>query len=251
MSSLGLIFSYLSDRTFSVSCSGCKSSPTRHATGFHTARIIATALVHSKLDYCNSLYYRLPSSQINQLQVIQNSLARAVTKTPRFCHISSVLQSLHWLNIEQRIVYKLISLTLHFNKTAPRTQQTNLNYNPIAPLVHLQSSLFAGHLANLKRVSAPSVLLRLFSGMLYLQESVSLLLTHSLPHQHYPETLSTNNWNSSLLALISTIMIGLLISICFTDSTSISPHGLSIMYTILLIADNADRPSSGLRAPTN
>jgi len=57
---------------------------------FGTACIIATALVHAKLDYCNSLYCRLSSSQINQLQVIQNSLARAVTKskTPRFCHIS-------------------------------------------------------------------------------------------------------------------------------------------------------------------
>jgi len=45
------------------------------------------------------------------MHVIQNSLARAVTKTPRFCHIRPVLQSLHWLKIEQRIVYKLISLT--------------------------------------------------------------------------------------------------------------------------------------------
>jgi len=91
----------------------------RSSLDFGTARIIATALVNSKLDYCNSLYYRLPSSQINQLQVIQNSLARAVTKTPRFCHISPVLQSLHWLKIEHRleprteniIVCKLISLT--------------------------------------------------------------------------------------------------------------------------------------------
>jgi len=45
-----------------------------------------------------------------------------------------------------------------------------------------------------KRVSAPSVLPCLFSGIIYLQESGSLLLTHSLPHQYYPETLSTNNW---------------------------------------------------------
>jgi len=80
-------------------------------TWFGTARIIATALVHSKLDYCNFLYYRLPSSRINQLQVIPNSFAGAVTKAPRFCHISPVLQSLHWLKIEHRIVYKLISLT--------------------------------------------------------------------------------------------------------------------------------------------
>jgi len=83
----------------------------RSTLDFETARTIATSLVHSKLDYCNSLYYRLPLSQLNKLQVIQNSLARAVTKTPRYCHISPVLKSLHWLKIEQRIAYKIISLT--------------------------------------------------------------------------------------------------------------------------------------------
>ena len=38
-----------------------------------TARTIATSIVHSKLDYCNSLYYNLPKSQITRLQQIQNS----------------------------------------------------------------------------------------------------------------------------------------------------------------------------------
>lgn len=83
----------------------------RSTLDFETARTIATALVHSKLDYCNSLYYRLPLSQLHKLQVIQNSLARAVTKTPRYSHITPVLKSLHWLKIEQRIAYKIISLT--------------------------------------------------------------------------------------------------------------------------------------------
>jgi len=42
---------------------------------FKTASTIATSAVHSKLDYCNSLYYNLPKAQTNRLQVIQNSLA--------------------------------------------------------------------------------------------------------------------------------------------------------------------------------
>jgi hypothetical protein len=83
----------------------------RPTLDFETARTIATSLVHSKLDYCNSLFYLLPSSQLSRLQIIQNSLARAVTRTPRFCHISPVLKSLHWLKIKQRIEYKIISLT--------------------------------------------------------------------------------------------------------------------------------------------
>jgi len=45
-----------------------------------TACTIATSIVHSKLDYRNSLYYNLPKSQITRLQLIQNSLVRAVVK---------------------------------------------------------------------------------------------------------------------------------------------------------------------------
>ena len=39
----------------------------RSTMDFDTSRTIATSLVHSKLDYCNSLYYNLPVSQINRL----------------------------------------------------------------------------------------------------------------------------------------------------------------------------------------
>ena len=68
-----------------------------------TAAIIATSLVHSRLDYCNSLYYCLSASQLHYLQLIQNALARAVSWTLLHSPISPVLHSLHWLKIEQRI----------------------------------------------------------------------------------------------------------------------------------------------------
>jgi hypothetical protein len=60
-----------------------------------TACTIATALIHSKLDYCNSLLLNLPSSSTNCLQFLLNSAVRAVTKTSRFHHITPVLKSLH------------------------------------------------------------------------------------------------------------------------------------------------------------
>ena len=63
------------------------------------------------LTYCNSLYYSLPKSQITHLQQIQNSLARAVVKFPKSCHITPILRSPHWLKITERIDYKLLSLT--------------------------------------------------------------------------------------------------------------------------------------------
>ena len=71
-----------------------------------TAATIATSLVHSRLDYCNSLYYSLPASQLHCLQHIQNALARAVSRTHLHSPISPVLHSLHRLKIEQHIQYK-------------------------------------------------------------------------------------------------------------------------------------------------
>jgi hypothetical protein len=78
---------------------------------FKTASTIATSIVHSKLDYCNSLFLNLDHTQLNRLQLIQNSLARAVTRTPRHHHITPILKSLHWLKVPQRIHFKVLSLT--------------------------------------------------------------------------------------------------------------------------------------------
>jgi len=72
---------------------------------------IAACIVRSKLDYCNSLYYNLPKSQINRLKQIQNCLARTVVKARKSSHITPILRSLHWLKINECIEYKLLSLT--------------------------------------------------------------------------------------------------------------------------------------------
>ena len=83
----------------------------RPVLDFSTAQAIGTALVHSKLDYCNSLYYDLPKTQLNRLQHIQNSLARAVTAAPRSSNPDEILRSLRWLKVQERIEYKVISTT--------------------------------------------------------------------------------------------------------------------------------------------
>ena len=44
--------------------------------GSSTACTIATSIVHSKLDYCNSIYYKLPKFKLFRLQQIQNSYCR-------------------------------------------------------------------------------------------------------------------------------------------------------------------------------
>ena len=76
-----------------------------------TAVTIGSALVQSKLDYCNSLLLNLPGCEIDRLQFVQNSLARAIFRSSKYCHVTPILKSLHWLKVKERIVYKTVSLT--------------------------------------------------------------------------------------------------------------------------------------------
>src|SRR6218665_1895255 len=51
-------------------------------------RIYHRYIVHTQLDYCNSLFLNIDITQINRLQAFQNALACAVTKTPKHRHIT-------------------------------------------------------------------------------------------------------------------------------------------------------------------
>ena len=104
----------------------------RNTLDLTTAKTIATSLIHSRLDYCNSLFLNLPHTQLHRLQLVLNSAARAVSKTRKFNHISPVLKSLHWLKINQRIQYKIISLTYNILQT----QQPSYLYTFLSPQSH-------------------------------------------------------------------------------------------------------------------
>ena len=66
------------------------------------------AFVTSRLDYCNSILYGCPESQLKKLQSIQNSAARLVTRTRKRECITPILYNLHWLPIKYRIIFKLL-----------------------------------------------------------------------------------------------------------------------------------------------
>ena len=69
------------------------------------------AFVTCKLDHCNSLLIGLPYYLIKRLQMVQNCAARLVVGGRKYDPVTSVLKQLHWLPIEQRIVYKILLLT--------------------------------------------------------------------------------------------------------------------------------------------
>ena len=65
----------------------------RHLLPLSAATVLANSLVSSKLDYCNSLYSGISQSNLNQLQRIQNSLARVITNTSKYQHITPTLKN--------------------------------------------------------------------------------------------------------------------------------------------------------------
>ena len=66
--------------------------------------LLVHALVHSRLDYCNSVLGRLPWSLVQQPQSVLNSAACLVFGLKRFDHITPALMNLHWLPYPQRRV---------------------------------------------------------------------------------------------------------------------------------------------------
>ena len=75
------------------------------------AKTVATAIVGSRLDYCNSLLAGTSVSNLSRLQLVPNTLARVVAQKSRFDHITPVLSELHWLPVRHRINFKIAAIT--------------------------------------------------------------------------------------------------------------------------------------------
>ena len=82
----------------------------RRFLSLSVAKTIVTALVSSRLDYCNSLLYNTANKDIAKLQRVQNCLARVVTRSPRFSRSVPLLKSLHWLPVHYRIIFKMCTI---------------------------------------------------------------------------------------------------------------------------------------------
>ena len=88
------------------------------------AKTIATALVSSRLDYCNSLLFNITNKDIAKLQRVQNCLARVVTRSPRFSRSVPLLKSLHWPPVHYSIIFKICTIAY---QALPSYPTGNLN----------------------------------------------------------------------------------------------------------------------------
>ena len=86
----------------------------RHIRGCideETACMVASSMVGSRLDYCNSVLHGTSAENLGKLQRVLHALARVVSGTRRSDHITPVLARLHWLPIAARITFKIALLT--------------------------------------------------------------------------------------------------------------------------------------------
>ena len=74
-----------------------------HYLDLDSAKLLATALVSSRLDYCNSLLYGIADTDLTKLQRVQNRLTNIVLRSPPFTRSLPLLRSLHWFRISFQI----------------------------------------------------------------------------------------------------------------------------------------------------
>ena len=115
---LGVIF----DKNFtfrshiSAVCSSCfyhmwDLQCIRRYLDLDSAKLLATALVFSHLDYCNSLLYGIADMDVTIRRCVQNRLAHIVTKSLPFTHSVPLLCSLHCLPVKFIILFMISLLT--------------------------------------------------------------------------------------------------------------------------------------------
>ena len=85
---------------------------------------------------CDGLLYGLPDYILQKLQFVQNNAARLILKRKKHDHVTPLLKELHWLPINQRIVYKINLLTFKaLNGMAPEYISSLLTqYEPVRTL---------------------------------------------------------------------------------------------------------------------
>ena len=103
------MFSFVSNLCKNLYFQVRKISSIRKYINHNVAKTLVTTLILSRIDYCNSLLAGLPKQQLQRLQNLQNNSARLITlnlKRKRD-HVTPMLIELHWLNINDRICYKI------------------------------------------------------------------------------------------------------------------------------------------------
>ena len=101
----------------------------RHLLSDENVETVVHSIVSSRLDYCNSLFHGIDKKAMNKLQKLQNAAARIISKRKKRESVRDVLVKLHWLPVENRIVYKILVLTFKIvHDLSPKNLSDLLSY---------------------------------------------------------------------------------------------------------------------------
>ena len=162
----------------------------RQLLSLDVARTLACSIV---VDYCNFALYGAPTSSIQKLQRVQNSLAGVMLKQPRMSRARTLLKSLHWLPVYQRIKFKVAVVTykiyaeLLIRRICTRCCQT-ASVNPRRHRGRHRDQCYTCLELELSMAVAPSVSLRQHYG------TVCLPTSQTLHHQLSLETVSKHSY---------------------------------------------------------
>ena len=73
------------------------------------------AFVTCRLENCNSLLCGVLKYLVHRLPFAQNCMAQLILCGCKYGHVTALLKELHWLPLEQRIIFKILLLTFEAN----------------------------------------------------------------------------------------------------------------------------------------
>lgn len=117
------------------------------------------AFISSKLDMCNALFFGLSKWHLAKLQRVQNAALRIVLQKKKRESVSNSLKALHWLTIEQRVLFKVLLLIFKCLNDMGPLPLTNLlvpvyKYDDYSPAIRLHEGTFRANTAHGKRAFA-------------------------------------------------------------------------------------------------
>jgi hypothetical protein len=74
---------------------------------------LMTSLILTRFDYCNSVLFGLPDVLVYRLLSIQNAAACVIFNLRWTAHVTDALVCLHWLQVPERIRFKVAVLALY------------------------------------------------------------------------------------------------------------------------------------------
>ena len=83
----------------------------RRALTNDTAHSVVRALIHNRIDYCDGVLASSPKYLIAKLQSVLRVAARLILRLPSRSSVSASMRvQLHWLNMDERISFKIALL---------------------------------------------------------------------------------------------------------------------------------------------